>query len=347
MDTLKVIMDTTSVKVQTVSAITTCQKFDWNNLSCSDVAACVVGILILCTVVVFGILLCVYYIRKDKYYHDLTHKKNPTHIRYQMSMVFCALFGFVLLCSFLALITPPDWFKWFAVVGVLLTWVCQDIVKNIVSYVVLVCNGMLHLKDWIVLEKYGIDGEVSDISITSVIVKNWDETLSSISTRTLLDTNMQNLQNMSEQKTPGRRMQRNFLIDVHSVHNLTEEQLLKLKKHITGLDGDDSAIDYAIVKGEHQNLRIFRLYLRHWMLNQDTVSRSPKIAIRLFDQTSEGLPMQVYAFLLPTKWEEFEQEQARIVEHIIGTLSLFGLVLYQSPAGTDTNNVYLTKGGII
>lgn len=293
-------------------------------------------------VLVFLGLLWGYYRRKAKYYHDLTRKTRPTHIRYQLGMVFCALIGFVLLCVLCAMLTPPEWFKWLAGIGVLLTWICQDIVKNIVSYVVLILNGMLHLGDWIILEKLGIDGNVTDISLTTVIIENWDGTQTSISTKTLLDTNMQNLQNVVSNKTPGRRMLRHFLVDVHSVRDLTDEQLQQLKQAIREHDGDDSAIEYAIDKNEKQNLRIFRLYLRHWMLSQNTVTRSPKFAIRLLDQTAEGLPLEVYAFLRPTQWEEFEQEQARIVEHIVGVIRLFGLILYQHTAGTDTNNVHLT-----
>lgn len=300
--------------------------------------------LMLVSIAMMGLLCYVYYRRKEKYYHDLTHKTKPTHIRYQMYMVFCALAAFVFLCAMLAIMMPTDWLAWFAGIGVLLTWICQDMVQNIVAYVVLIRNGMLHLGDWIILDQYGLDGKVTDISLTSVIVENWDGSQTSISTKSLLDTKVQNLQHVLDKKTAGRRMQRNFLLDVQSVHDLTDEQLVQLREVVGKRDGDDSVIDYAIAKGERLNLRLYRLYLRHWLMNQDTVTRSPHFAIRLLDQTAEGLPMQVYAFLLPTQWEEYEQEQARIVEHIVGTIGLFGLVLYQQPAGTDTNNVYLVKG---
>lgn len=299
---------------------------------------------LLVSVAVLGMLYYAYYKRKEKYYHDKTHKTEPTHIRYQMYMVLCTLVAFVFLCALLAIVMPTDSFVWFAGIGALLTWICQDVVQNIVAYIVLIRNGMLHLGDWIILEQHGVNGKVTDISLTSVIVQNKDCSQTSISTKSLLDTNVKNLQNVLDNKTVGLRMQRNFLLDVQSVHDLTDEQLTQLKAIVGKQDGDSSAIEYAIAKGEHQNLRIFRLYLRHWMLSQDSVSRSPRFAIRLFDQTPEGLPMQVYAFLLPTDWEEFEQEQARIVEHIVGSIGLFGLVLFQQPAGTDTNNVYLVKG---
>lgn len=287
-----------------------------------------------------------YFWRKRKYYHDLSRKTKPTHVWCQVVMLGFVLLIFLWVCGWCAYYhKSTDMLTWLAGAGVLLTWMFQDVIKNVVAFVSLIFNGVLHIGDWIILEKLGIDGTVADISLTSVIVENWDGTLSSISTQSLLNTQMQNLQNVVAQKTSGRRMQRNFLIDIHSVHDLTEEQLIQLKKQITELDGDDSAVDYAIANGEHQNLRIFRLYLRHWMLSQDTVTRSPKFAIRLFDQTAEGLPMQVYAFLLPTGWEDFEQEQARIVEHIIGAIGIFGLVLFQYPAGTDTNKVELKKEG--
>lgn len=289
-------------------------------------------------------IFALYRFLKKKRYHDITRKQKETHVHMQIGMLGCALVMFCSMCCFFACHGNADWIKWFAGIGVLLTWICQDVIKNVVAYFSLKLNGMIQIEDWVILEKYGIDGQVDDISLTSVIVKNWDETYSSISTKTFLDTSMQNLQNVVDKKNAGRRMQRNFLLDVHSIRDLSLEALTELKEIIQERDGDDSAITYAITHGERQNLRIFRRYLRHWLLNQDTVTRSPKFAIRLFDQTPEGLPMQVYAFLLPTQWEEFEQEQARIVEHIVGAIDLFGLVLFQHPAGTDTNNVHLTKG---
>lgn len=234
---------------------------------------------------------------------------------------------------------------WLAGAGVLLTWICQDTIKNIVAFVTLVFNGVLHIGDWIIADAYGIDGKVEDISLTSVIVKNWDNSLSTISTRTLLDTQMQNLQSVVEKKTSGRRMMRNFLLDIQSVRDLSAGELAQIKQALEAKNEDISAIEYAEKKGELQNLRIFRLYLQHWLLSQDSITRSPKFAIRLLDSTAEGLPLQVYAFLLPSQWEEFEQEQARIVEHIISTIGIFGLVLFQYPAGTDTNKVELKKEG--
>lgn len=341
MDTIKVLVDTVIAKVQELSPVS-------NSGTSESISMCTFLFVILLPLILgFVFLVWYYYRRKKKYYHDLTRKTQPRHIGIQLGMALYMLLCFFVVCTYLALYTPSDYFKWFAVVGVLLTWIFQDVVKNVVAYVVLILNGMLHLGDWIVLGKYDLDGKVRDMSLTTVIVENWDGSLTSISTKTLLDTNMQNLQNVITKKTSGRRMLRNFLIDVHSVQYLTSEQLMSLKETICKLDGDDSVIDYAIVNGEKQNLRIYRLYLRHWLMSQDTVTRSPKLAIRLLDQTPQGLQLQVYAFLLPTNWEEFEQEQARIVEHILETIELFGLVLFQSQAGTDTNNVNLTKGGIV
>lgn len=303
----------------------------------------VFAVIIYTSIKEFYDLLDKYKKRKAEYYHDTTHKTNPTHVHMQIRMVSWILVAFICVCAIFALFFSPDFLKWFAGISALLAWICQDTVKNIVAYIILEKNELIKIGDWIILEKYGIDGEVYDISITSVIIKNWDETESSISTQLLLDSNMQNMKNVVEKKTPGRRMQRKFMINVNSVRNLTAEDFCKIESALSERKEDMSALLYAQKHGVTQNLEVYRLYLRHWLLNQKTITRSPKFAIRLLDQTSEGLPMQIYAFLLPTGWEEFEQEQARIVAHVLDTLGLFGLILFQYPAGTDTSNIQLTK----
>lgn len=290
----------------------------------------------------FLLLLAIYFVRKALFLHDLSHKTKPNHVWMQVLMLVCFLLAFLWVCIWCAMNSvSKEFLAWIAGAGVLLTWVFQDTIKNVVAFVTLVWNGMLHIGDWIIVDKHGIDGKVKDISLTSVIVENWDNTLSTISTHSLLDTQVQNLQNVVANKTAGRRMMRNFLIDIHSVRALSSEEIEQIKKCLVG--EDLSAIDSAQKQGDVQNLRLYRIYLQHWLLSQKTVSRFPKFAVRLLEPTSEGLPLQIYAFLLRTQWEEFEQEQSRIVEHVISTMELFGLVFFQYPAGTDTNKVELKK----
>lgn len=324
------------------------------NFLASEYAPLCIGAGVL--VIVFLGLLFAYYWRKNRYYHQLSQQNKPTHIVVQICMLACLLVLFLWVCGWCAVLSAEK-MAWLAGVGVLLTWMFQDAIKNVVAYVTLYFNDMLHLGDWIKVEQYGIDGEVKDISLTSVIVQNWDNTRSTISTQSLLNANVQNLQNALKGDACGRRITHNFLIDVHSVRVLTPDELATLKQYFKSINKGDVYI-MAIEEAEKEergktgmvfNTQLFRAYLRKWLSSQETIIRPNvedsviKLAIRLLDSTPEGLPMQIYAFTTSTEWTAYEMEKTRIVEHVVGTIEKFGLVLFQNPAGTDTNNVCLTK----
>lgn len=290
-----------------------------------------------------------YRYRKNKYFHDKSRKMRPTHIRIQMGMVACLLAMFLWMCVWGAINNiSTDRLAWLAGVGVLLTWIFQDTIKNIVAYVTLVFNDMLHLCDWIVVEQYGIDGDVEDISLTSVIVKNWDNTRSTISTQSLLNANMRNWHKTMTDPSVGRRILHNFPIDVHSVRALSQEEITQLKENLKAIHEERfiSVIEEEEKKGIIFNSHLFRSYLRQWLLDvaaEQKILREPKFAVHLLDVTPDGLPLQIYAFTASKEWTEYQLEQTHIIEHVVATIEMFGLVLFQNPAGTDTNNVHLTK----
>lgn len=306
------------------------------------------GIVILS--VTFCVLLLFYKIRKNKYYHDLSRSKKPCHVWMQVLMFGCGLLVFLWICVWCAINQKPsNMLAWLAGASVLLTWIFQDAFKNVVAFVTLMMNKTLHLGDWIIVDKYGIDGEVKDISLTSVSIKNWDNTMSSISTHSLLDTHLQNLENVVSNKTLGRRLMRSFLVNVHSVHSLSSTELISLKQSLRDINEEKfvSVIEEAEEQGLLLNIYLFRRYLEDWLLDDENksvpISREPKFAVRFLEVTPNGLPMQVYAFTSAVGWSEFERVQTLIAEHIVGTIGLFNLRLFQNPAGADTNRISIAK----
>lgn len=319
----------------------------WYN--CFSIKGLVWGVIILS--LIFCGLLIFYKIRKNKYYHDRSRRKKPYHVLMQVLMFGCGLLAFLWVCIWCAINHKPnDMLTWLAGAGVLLTWIFQDTFKNVVAFVSLMMNKTLHLGDWIIVDKYGIDGEVKDISLTSVIVKNWDNTISSISTHSLLDTQLRNLENVVSNKAlGGRRIMRSFWVNVHSVRSLTSSELLSLKQNLRDINEEKfvSVIDAAEEEGLLLNTYLFRRYLENWLLDDENkcvpISREPKFAVRFLELTPNGLPLQVYAFTSAVSWSEYEKVQTLITEHVVGTVGLFNLKLFQNPAGADTNKIYLTK----
>lgn len=226
------------------------------------------------------------------------------------------------------------------VAGSVLGWIFQDTIKGVVAFLHLRLNNQIHIGDWIKVPSKGVDGEVIRITLTNVTFYNWDTTTSIISTSVLYTEHFVNCQNMMVGKTYGRRMYMTFIMDTGWFHNLTEEELEKLRD-----EGDvKKYLPEAEMKKDVSNAQLFRLYLYHWLMNHSHISQQPRLIVRWQEQKEQGMPLQVYAFITDSSLPSFEWQQSQIVEHIIKSLYWFGLRLYQSPSNYDVSNsnVFLT-----
>ena len=141
---------------------------------------------------------------------------------------------------------------------------------------------------------------------------------------------------MLEGRTHGRLMSKSFIIDTGWIHNVSEEEAESIKKNI-------DTHDFLIQPGE-LNIHLYRRYIYHWLMQNPHICQLPRLFVTWKEQTNEGLPLHIYAFINDTKWEAYEWQQSAIIEHVIQALSLFNLQLYQSPSGYDTSNsnIHLT-----
>jgi len=229
-----------------------------------------------------------------------------------------------------------------AVVGTALSWIFQDSIKGVVAFYHLRSNEMIRIGDWIKVDKFGIDGRIKTIALTSVIVENWDTTTSSVPMCELLSEQVQNLQKMSKGRTYGRRMLRSFIIDTGWVHPLTAKEVSVISSKVAE---SSQPFVKGMVKEGALNMQLFREYIRTYLLNHSKVSHEPRLIVRWMEHTGEGIPLQVYAFLLETKLAPFEKAQSEITEHILESIEWFGLKLYQTPSGYDASNsnIYMTN----
>ena len=234
----------------------------------------------------------------------------------------------------------PKFAATLGIVGSVLTWIFQDTIKGVVAFIHLRLNNQIHIGDWIEIPKHNVDGEVSSITLTHVTFYNWDTSTSSIPTCLLHSEHVVNYQNMMMGKTFGRRMYMTFILDTGWFHTFTEKEKDKIEN-----TGD--ILDYLskdeIVKSK-SNAQLFRLYLYHWLMNHSHISQQPRLIVRWQEQKEQGMPLQVYAFIIDSSLPSFEWQQSQIVEHILESLDWFGLRLYQSPSAYDASNsnVYLS-----
>lgn len=243
------------------------------------------------------------------------------------------------------------------VVGTLLSWIFQDKIKGVVAFLHLRSHNLLKIGDWLMVDKLGVDGEVQQMTLTSVTVYNWDTTTSTIPISALQTEHFRNLQNMMEGRTYGRRMLKTFVLDTGWVRVLSREEIEKLKERIqsgkeTRTASNDEIRDFLSknlsldeINEGVTNAQLFRLYIYHWLMNHKHISQHPRLIVRWMDHKEGGMELQVYAFIVDSSLAAFEWEQSQIIEHIIKSLDWFGLRLYQSPSAYDVSNsnVYLAK----
>ncbi|EKE87009.1 mechanosensitive ion channel family protein [Idiomarina xiamenensis] len=237
--------------------------------------------------------------------------------------------------------------------------VFKDPILGLVAGVQLSANKMLSVGDWLEMPKYGADGDVIDISLTTVKVRNWDKTITTIPTYALISDYFKNWKGMTE--AGGRRIKRSVLIDGTSVHflaqsdieRLTMAQLLQpyLKEKIEEISAYNEKIkvtDDSLINGRRlTNLGSFRAYLERYLRSHPRLHQGLTMMVRQTAPTHEGIPIEIYCFTDTTVWTEYEGIQADIFDHIYAVIPEFGLRVAQAPTGGDFRHLgtSLKSGG--
>jgi miniconductance mechanosensitive channel len=225
--------------------------------------------------------------------------------------------------------------------------VFKDPIMGLVAGIQLSANDMLAVGDWLEMPKYGADGDVIDIGLTTVKVSNWDRTITTIPTYALISDSFKNWRGMSE--SGGRRIKRSINIDAGSVHFLNEDELARLHKaKLLGpyLDQKVSEIERynselhadltSLVNGRRlTNLGTFRAYLNEYLRNHPQIHQGMTLMVRQMQPTPEGIPVEIYAFTNTTAWVAYEGIQSDLFDHILAVLPEFGLRVHQTPTGYD------------
>ncbi|ENN8405664.1 mechanosensitive ion channel [Serratia marcescens] len=225
--------------------------------------------------------------------------------------------------------------------------VFKDPILGLVAGIQLSANDMLKIGDWLEMPKYGADGAVTDIGLTTVKVRNWDNTVTTIPTYALISDSFKNWRSMSE--SGGRRIKRSLNIDTSSVHFLSEEEQRRLQRNPLlhsylnnktqelSQHNQESAVDLASPLNGRRltNLGTLRAYLEAYLRAHPRIHLNMTLMVRQLAPTPEGLPLEIYAFTNTTVWAEYESIQADIFDHILAVIDEFGLRVHQTPTGND------------
>ena len=180
------------------------------------------------------------------------------------------------------------------------------------------------------MPKYGADGDVLEVTLTTVKVQNWDKTITTVPPYALINDSFQNWRGMFD--IGGRRVKRSINIDMNTVRFCTEEELAKFKQQPWMADFEETG-------KEEVNLYIFRHYIEQYLINHPKVSKDLIMTVRQLQPTAQGIPIELYFFSADTRWLKYEHLQAEVFDHVLATLPIFGLRVFQSPAGNDLHNL--------
>lgn len=243
-----------------------------------------------------------------------------------VKLVFISL-GIIIALSILVGRTPVAIITALGASAAVLMLVFKDTILGLVASVQLTANKMLERGDWIVVDKHDANGEVLDVSLTTVKVRNWDNSVTTIPPYSLVSESFRNYKPM--QVSGARRICRAIYIDADSVGFLSPEQLRELDGEgwLEGLDADMAA--------RTVNLGLLRRYLDRYIATHPLVRADLIYMVRQLAPTPAGLPLEIYMFLKETRWKEFEMAQCDIFDHIYAIVRRFGLRVYQHPSGTD------------
>jgi len=271
----------------------------------------------------------------------------PTGGVVQLLNLLVVCFAVVLIVSTLIGRSPLYVVSGLGALTAVLIIVFRDPLLGFMAGLHLTTNDMVRVGDWIEMPKYEANGTVTDITLTTVKVQNWDKTVSSVPTYSLISDSFKNWRGMTQ--SGGRRIKRAINIDMTSVRFVDDELLERLlriqyirehldrrKAELQEYNQENQVDDSSLVNGRRiTNLGSFRAYLQAYLHHHPKIHDDMTFMVRQLDPGPDGIPLEVYVFSNDQEWTHFEGIQADIFDHLLAIVPEFGLRLFQKPAGSD------------
>ncbi|WP_417854587.1 mechanosensitive ion channel family protein [Xanthomarina gelatinilytica] len=298
---------------------------------------------------VYGVFLTIWIIKSllktfESYFKTLPRLKDkPIDSYIQVAMLFVWIIG---IASCLAILIDLSFIKFFTTLGAasaVLLLIFKDTILGFVASIQLSINDSVRIGDWITMEKFGADGDVIEINLSTIQVQNFDMTITHIPTYAILTDSFKNWRGM--QSSGGRRIKRALVLKAKSVHYLKDEQIEALKKielisdYLTQRQKDISSYNdthnvdkSTLINGRNMtNLGVFRKYLLSYIQNHSAINKDMSIMVRQLEPTPHGLPLEIYAFSSDKRWENYEYIMSDIFDHAISAVPYFELELFEYP----------------
>ncbi len=271
-------------------------------------------------------------------------KDKPIDSYIQVFMIFAWLGGVM---SAIAIITGIPFLKFLTGMGAIsavIILVFRDTILGFVASIQVSINDMVRIGDWITFEKYGADGDVTEITLATVKVQNWDKTITTIPTYALISDSFKNWRGMTN--SDGRRIKRALYIKQDSIKCLSDKDVESLKKiHIIKAYLDSrqkdiknynstNNIDKSVALNGRNltNIGVFRKYIQTYIENHSAINKDMTIMVRQLAPTAQGLPIEIYAFSSDKRWVNYEYIMADIFDHVLSAVPQFDLQIFEYPS---------------
>ena len=277
---------------------------------------------------------------------------KPIESYVQVVKIFFYFIGFIVLFSILSGKNPMYFITGLGAASAILLLIFKDIILGFVASIQVSANDMVRLGDWITMPKYGADGEVVQITLSTLKIRNFDKTIVTIPPYSLVSESFQNWRGMQE--SGGRRFTRNINVNQSDIYFLSSDELEAMKK-VEGLKqyienrqprldklNSKLHIDMGIPVNGYRitNCDLFIQYTVWVLKNHPRINKNMTLLVRTLAPTSEGLPIQLYTFTDTTVWVEYESILAEIMAQVLAALSFFKLRVYTTTA-SDASDVYI------
>jgi miniconductance mechanosensitive channel len=255
--------------------------------------------------------------------------------------------GLIMVISILLDRSPVYLLSGLGAMTAVLMLIFKDPILGFVAGIQLISNRMLKHGDWIEMPKYGADGDVIDITLTTVKVRNWDKTITTIPTYALINDSFKNWRGMQESN--GRRIKRAIYIDMNTIKFCSAQMLQRFAgiRYIAdymqrknkeleqynaerGIESQDATNARRLT-----NIGTFRAYICTYLQNHPMINTDMTFIVRQLAPTEYGLPLEIYVFCKDKAWANYEAIQSDIFDHLLAIAGEFDLKVYQYPSGTD------------
>lgn len=269
----------------------------------------------------------------------------------QLVKIFIYGMAIILTIAYLFKKDPWDLVIGLGTMAAVLLLIFKDTILGFVASIQLSANNMVKLGDWVTVPKHNADGTVIDITLNTVKVQNWDKTISTIPTYSLVSESFSNWKGMEE--SGGRRIKRSVLIDVNSIKfcdadmlnrfekfDLIRDYVVEKERELREHNQQRKVKDEDFISGRHQtNVGIFRKYLEVYLRQHPKVHQEMTFLVRQLQPTGKGLPIEIYVFSTDQEWAKYEAIQADIFDHVLAVVPEFELRVFQEVSGRDISNI--------